>query len=80
MKHFIYSNTTLLTDTYSPLSLSITITLRPPGQKQANRYKLTTKINIISILQPSLIKQYKDQQYFPNLALIKPSSKIIKLA
>ena len=31
--HFIYSDTTLLADTYSPLSLSITITSRPPDQK-----------------------------------------------
>ena len=31
--HFIYSDTTLLTDTYSPPSIIITITLIPPGQK-----------------------------------------------
>ena len=31
--HFIYSDTTLLADTYSPLSTTITITSRPPGQK-----------------------------------------------
>ena len=41
---------------------------------------MTAKVKIISILQHSPIKQYKDQQYFPNLALTNPSSKIIKLA
>ena len=33
-----------------------------------------------SELQPSPIKQYKDQQYFSNLALTKPPSKFFKLA
>ena len=32
-RHLIYSNTTLLADTYSPLSSSITKTSRPPGQQ-----------------------------------------------
>ena len=31
--NFIYSDPTLLADTYSPLSITITITSRPPGQK-----------------------------------------------
>ena len=31
--HFVYSDLTFLADTYSPLSLSKTITSRPPGQK-----------------------------------------------
>ena len=29
--HFIFSDTTLLADTYSPLSMTITIPSRPPG-------------------------------------------------
>ena len=37
---------------------------------------MTTKIKLTSILQPSPIKQYKDQLYFPNLALKNPPSKI----
>ena len=41
---------------------------------------MTTKMNIISLLQPSPIKQYKNQQNFPNLGLTKPSRKIINLA
>ena len=31
--HFIYSDTTLLADTYSSPSITITITPRPPGHK-----------------------------------------------
>ena len=31
--HFLYSDTTLLADTFSPLGIIITITSRPPGQK-----------------------------------------------
>ena len=31
--NFIYGDTTLLTNTYSPLSITITITSKPPGQK-----------------------------------------------
>ena len=31
--NFIYSDTTLLANTYSPLSITITITSKPPGQK-----------------------------------------------
>ena len=31
--HFIYSDTALLADTYSPPSITINITSRTPGQK-----------------------------------------------
>ena len=31
--HFVFSDTTLLADTYSPLSITITITSRSTGQK-----------------------------------------------
>ena len=41
---------------------------------------MTTKLNITSISQPSPIKQYKDQQYLPNIALKNPPSKNINLA
>ena len=38
---------------------------------------MTTKLKITSISQPSPIKQYKDQQYLPNIALKNPLAKLV---
>ena len=57
--HFIYSDTTLLDDEYSPP----TYNFKTCRSKISNTAKMTTKIKITSKLQPSPTKQYKDQHY-----------------